>query len=54
MKRAQYVIEKHSLGGCFDKETFEGTRAECRARCRQIQKEEDCGTHIVFKKYLSD
>lgn len=54
MKKAYYVIEYHSRGGKFQEEDFIGTRAECRARCREIQRSENCGTAIVFKRYMPD
>lgn len=52
--RAIYNIELHNKGGKFNTIPFTGTRTECRARCKELQKEQDCGTAIKFLRYVND
>lgn len=52
MKKASYKIELHNIGGRFKTIGVAGTIIQVRARCRQLQKEHDCGTRISFSRYL--
>lgn len=58
MKKANYVLETHFKHAPVEKETFTGTRAEARARCREIDAREDGTrkleqtTSIAFVRYV--
>lgn len=51
MKRAEYTIELHGRGGCYERVPFVGNRREARAEARRI-KPRDGNSVIKFRRYV--